>query len=65
MEQIDQEKRDFFSINDDKYIETLFLIGAIIAPTFVIIWDLFIPGKPFYLQLVSWVIALSLPFFSV
>lgn len=63
MDQLEQENREFFTKNEDKYIEILFLIGAIITPPTVLIWELFIPGKPFYLKIVSWTIALSVPLF--
>jgi predicted signal transduction protein with EAL and GGDEF domain len=47
---------------EDKFIEILLLIGAIVAPVFVLFWDLFIPGKPLILQWVSWIISLLFAF---
>jgi diguanylate cyclase (GGDEF)-like protein len=46
----------------DKFIETQAGISAILAPSFVLFWDLFIPGKPEILQWCSWIIALLFTF---
>jgi hypothetical protein len=47
---------------EDKFIELLLLVGAILAPVFVLFLDLFIHGKPLFLQWASWIIALLFAF---
>jgi hypothetical protein len=39
-----------FTKTEDKLIEILMLLSAIIAPSFVFIWDIFVPGKPAHLK---------------
>jgi diguanylate cyclase (GGDEF)-like protein len=51
-----------FTKTEDKHIEILMFIGAIISPSFVFIWDIFIPGKPVHLKWASWIISLLFTF---
>jgi diguanylate cyclase (GGDEF)-like protein len=61
MPHVGQYDKKYLEKNEEKYIETLFLIGSFLGPFFVFVWDLLIPGKPLHLQIISWGIALLLP----